>query len=316
MYKLSAKRFLLELGKAVIKKPLNAIKKKSIDIYSNMNTTHKLKTTKINEDMKNFYSNVIILFLSDGNFIIYDNSFLKNELRIINSKTFQIQKKININYYQDLKNISEMIFLKKNEIIFCDAKFRIGYLQFDDEYKIKNTFYKNFQNKTEYHFVTLKYLKNGKIVYIGNKSILKIKKEDWINLATMYILKIDRKNNDFILESRIETCKSYFYEIPSKHFYLINFKKDFVSFFNSKTLSLIKDIKFNINDHMKMLNDDYFIQGGDNGVINLYKLDTFEVVVTVKSNKFYTINNIYLVDKNIFFTMKIYVGKILKIMKI
>ena len=288
------------MGKAALKAPINAIKKESIDIYSNIKNTHKLKTKVIYEDMKNYYSSVIILILSDGNFMIYDNSFMKIE--IVNGNTFQIQKKININYYGDLKYIVEIISINKNEIIFCDTNFRIGYIKFDDKYNIKNTFCKDFKTKDEYYSVILKYLKNGKIIYIGNKSIFKIKKEDIIDLATMYILKLDKKNSDFILEIKINALKMYFYEIPIKNIYLINIKKDFVSVFKSKNMSLLKNIKFNIYDNMKILNDDYFVQGGEKGIINLYKLDTFELIVTIDSNKYYNIDNIYLVDKNIFFT--------------
>ena len=302
MYKLSAKKVLHELVKRAIKTPVNAIKKKSIDIYSNFENTHKLKMKNIYEDMNSFYSYVYILILSDGNFIIYDNSFQKKELKIINGKTFQIQKKIKINYYKSFQYISDIISLKKNEIIFCDAYFRIGYIQFNDEYNIKNIFYKTNKIEKEYYKVNLKYLKNGKILYIGNSSIFKIKKEETIDLSTIYLLTIDRKNNKFILESKINVCRFIFYEIPSKKKYIINFKKDFVSIFNSKNLKLIKDIKFYIYDNMKILNDDYFVQGGDKGVINLYNLDTFELIISVKSNKYYNINNIYLVDKNIFFT--------------
>ena len=60
---------------------------------------------------------------------------------------------------------------------------------------------------------------------------------------------------------------------------------------------------------MKMLNNQYFVQGEDKGTINLYKLDSFELIITVKSNKFYNINNIYVLDKNIFFTYEIISGE-------
>ena len=182
-------------------------------------------------------------------------------------------------------------------------------MQFDDKYNVTNKFYKNFQRKNEFYSVCLKKLKNGKLAYIGNSSIFKMKKEEIIDLATIYLLKIDIKNSDFILESKINALKTYFYEIQSKHVYLINMKKDFISLFNSKNLSLIKNIKFNISDSMKMLNDQYFVQGEDKGTINLYKLDSFELIITVKSNKFYNINNIYVLDKNIFFTYEIISGE-------
>ena len=66
-----------------------------------------------------------------------------------------------------------------------------------------------------------------------------------IGLTKIYILNFDRKNNDFIMESKINAFDTYFYEIKSKNVYLINPRKDFVSFFNSKNLKTVKNIKFN-----------------------------------------------------------------------
>ena len=102
-----------------------------------------------------------------------------------------------------------------------------------------------------------------------------------IGLTKIYILNFDRKNNDFIMESKINAFETYFYEIKSKNVYLINHRKDFVSFFNSKNLKTVKNIKFNFYENMRIINDEYFIQGRnehDKGIFYLYKLDNFELL--------------------------------------
>ena len=305
MYYFSGKKFLYNLGKALVKAPLESIKNKSIKLYNDVqNITPKLKTTKIYEDMNYFF--IKILFLDDGNFIVNDNSRLLNKMEIINGKTFKIIKKINIKNYKGLEYISDIISLKKNEIIFCDDYLRIGYILFDKTYKIKNIFFKSYNNENfSLKDAYLKILNNKKIVYMGSKSTFKKSEEESIGITKIYILKLYRNNSDFIMETKINAFKTYFYEIKSKNVYLINNKKDFVGFFNNKSLKVVKNVKFNIYDNMKMINDEYFIQGGKEGQIYLYKLDCFELIKIIISNKIYDIINIFVFEKNIIFTYEI-----------
>ena len=103
------------------------------------------------------------------------------------------------------------------------------------------------------------------------------------------------------MESKINAFDTYFYEIKSKNVYLINHRKDFVSFFNSKNLKTVKNIKFNFYENMRIINNEYFIQGRnehDKGIFYLYKLDNFELIKTVQSNELF---DIFAFDKNIFF---------------
>ena len=114
-------------------------------------------------------------------------------------------------------------------------------------------------------------------------------------------MNFNRIKNEIILESKINTFKTYFYEIRNKNEYLINIKKNFVSVVNSKNIRIKKDFVFNFYDNMKLLNDKYFIQGDEEGQIYLYNLHNFKLIKTFYSNKLNDIINIY-VYNNIIFT--------------
>ena len=300
-----ADNILFGLVIAAFKTPF-VIKNSTMKLCNNIkNIPNKINTTKIYEKSRQDYGNNLnILFLDNGNIILNDDFLLKDHFQILDGKTFKIINTILLKNHKRLRDITSIISLKKNEILFCDDNFKIGYILFDKKYNAEKTFFKKYITKDGFlKCASLQLLKNKKIVYMGRKSNDDADKEEKekIGLTKIYILNFDRKNNDFIMESKINAFDTYFYEIKSKNVYLINHRKDFVSFFNSKNLKNIKNIKFNFYENMRIINDEYFIQGRnehDKGIFYLYKLDNFELIKTVQSNELF---DIFAFDKNIFF---------------
>ena len=200
-------------------------------------------------------------------------------------------------------NISEAIALNKNEILFCNGYFSIGYIEFDNEYNIKNLYYKNFKNKYFLGSTTLKILKNKKILYMGRKTNY-MKEEENFGLTKIYILHFDTIKKDFVLETKINSFVTFFYEFKTKNEFLLNIKKDFYSIVNSKNIKVKKEFKFNINENIRILNDKYFIQIRKGKEINIFNLENFQLIKSSLSNELDTIQNIYASTNNIFFTLE------------
>lgn len=296
---------IIGLAKTAFEVPF-AIKNSTKKLFNNIkNIGNKINTTTIYEKSSSDYGTKInILILDNGNIILNDDFLLKDHFQIVNGKTFKIINNILIKNHQGLRDITSVIAFKKNEIAFCDDNFKIGYILFDEKYKAEKMFFKQYLTKDGFlGNASLRLLKNKKIVYMGKSS--DDNNEAKIGLTRIYILSCDRKNDDFIMESKINAFDTYFYEIKSKNVYLINNIEDFVCFFNSKNLKPVKKIKFNFSKNMKLINDEYFIQGhneDDKGIIYLYKLDNCELIKTVQSNELY---NIFAFDKNLFFICEI-----------
>ena len=272
------------------------IKNKSSKIYNNIkDKTPKIKTKKLYEEITDYFEDIHLLILEDGNFILNKGT----KFQIINGTTFKIIKKLD--YKSNFEYISDIISLNKNEILFCNGHFNIGYIEMDDNYNIRNSFDKLYKNKDgNLNYATLKLLQSGKILYMGSKSSYKMGEDKLYGLTKIYIMNFNRVKNELFLESKINAFETYFYEIKNKNEYLINIKNNFVSVVNSKTIRSKKDVEFKIYSNMKLLNDKYFIQGDEEGQIYLYNLDTFQLIKTFYSNKYNDINNIDVYDNMIF----------------
>ena len=219
----------LGLTKAAFEAPF-VIKNSTMKLYNNIkNIPNKIKTTTIYEKSGQDYgSDLNILFLDNGNIVLNDDFILKDHFQILDGKTFKIINTILIKNYKGLRRITSIISLKNNEIVFCDDNFRIGYILFDKKYNAEKTFFKKYITKDYFlRRASLQLLKNKKIVYMGRKSKDNAEEEEEeekkIGLTKIYILNFDRKNNDFIMESKINAFDTYFYEIKSKNVYLINY---------------------------------------------------------------------------------------------
>ena len=307
MYSLSVKKIFANLVRKTLKDPALKIKTKTTQIYNNIvNNVPNLNMTQLYQYCDDCSEDIKILILDNGNYLIISNSF--KTMKILNKNTYNIINTIRYISYFD--SITSLISLGKNQILFCDSKFNIGYIEFDNDYNIINTFSKNFNLYYYLNSSCLKLLKNGNIVYMGSRNTYK-KGEEQFGLGRLYFLKLDKINNSLILENEIKVYNPYIYQIKSRDEYLINIKNNFVSVVNSNNFNVKKEYKFDINFNMKLLNDEYSIQS-EHGEIKLYKLDNFELIKSITSNHSNNILKIFVVDKNLFFTFEGQKADILK----
>ena len=300
MFKVSKKDLFFEIAKAAFVIPALAIKNSSIKLYNNITTnSDKIKTQIVfeekNEEIKK------ILLINDGNLLLFYGDYRLTELKIINGQTYQEIKLIKYNE-EKFSYLQDAIFISKsrNDILFCDGHFTLKYIEFDDNYNIKNTFLKSYENKEGYMTSTcLTLLKNGKIAYKGSKSSYKHGEDINFGVAKIYILKLDRINKDIILEFKINAFDCLFYEIKSKNEYLVSLKKDYISVINSNNYRTKKTFKFKIYQ-MKILNDKFFIETREKNKLNLYSLDNFQLVKTFLTSKQKEITRIYTFEYYIF----------------
>ena len=300
MFKVSKKDLFFEIAKAAFVIPALAIKNSSIKLYNNITTnSDKIKTQIVfeekNEEIKK------ILLINDGNLLLFYGDYRLTELKIINGQTYQEIKLIKYNE-EKFSYLQDAIFISKsrNDILFCDGHFTLKYIEFDDNYNIKNTFLKSYENKEGYMTSTcLTLLKNGKIAYKGSKSSYKHGEDINFGVAKIYILKLDRINKDIILEFKINAFDCLFCEIKSKNEYLVSLKKDYISVINSNNYRTKKTFKFKIYQ-MKILNDKFFIETREKNKLNLYSLDNFQLVKTFLTSKQKEITRIYTFEYYIF----------------
>lgn len=297
MYTLSVKKIFANLVKKTLTDPALKIKNKTSRIFHNIiQNIPTLNIIHLYEYCHNYSEEIKLLILDNGNYLISSDSF--KTMKILDKNTYKIINQIKYIF----ESISALISLGKNQILFCDSKFNIGYIEFDNDYNIINTFSKNFYIDDYLNSTSLKLLKNGNIVYMGSRTTCK-KGEEQFGLGRIYFLKFDKINNDLILQKKIKVYNPYFYQIESKNEYLINIKNNFVSVVNSNNFGVKKEFKFDINFNMKLLNDEYFIQS-EQGEIKLYKLDNFELIKSITSNHLNNILRTFVVDKNLFFTFE------------
>lgn len=272
-----------------------AIKDSSIKLYNNIITNSDKIRTKILFEEKDDEDISQIILLNDGNFLLFNGKSDKlTEMKIINGQTYQKIKLIEYNE-EEFRFLNDAILVSKNrnDILFCNGHFTLKYIEFDDNYNIKNSFFKSYKNKEGYmNSSCLTLLKNEKIVYKGSKSSYKIGEDINFGLGKIYILKLDRINKDIIMEFKINVFKDIFYEIKSKNEYLVNLQKGYVSVINSNNYRTKKTFKFNIYE-MKLINDKFFIEAGEKNELNLYSLDDFQLVKTFLTNKLNEISRIY-----------------------
>ena len=304
MFKISKKDLFFEIAKAAFVIPALAIKNSSIKLYNNITTnSDKIKTQIVFEEKDEEIQK--ILLLNDGNLLLFYGDYRLTELKIINGQTYQEIKLIKYNE-EKFSYLQDAIFISKsrNDILFCDGHFTLKYIEFDDNYNIKNSFLKSYENKEGYMTSTcLTLLKNGKIVYKGSKSSYKHGEDIKFGLAKIYILKLDRINKDIILEFKINAFDCLFYEIKSKNEYLVSLKKDYISIINSNNYRTKKIFKFNIYQ-MKLLNDKFFIEAGEKNALNLYSLDNFQIVKKFLTSKLKEITRIYTFENYYILTLE------------
>jgi len=304
MFKLSKKDLFLEITKAAFIGTALAIKNSSMKLYNNITTnSDKIKTQIAFEEKDDSISK--ILLLNDGNLLLFYGNDILTELKIINGQTYQEIKLIKYNE-EEFRYLSDAILISKNrnDILFCDGDFTLKYIEFDNNYNIKKSFLKSYKNKEGYmNSSCLTLLKNGKIVYKGNKSRYKHGEDINFGLVKIYILKLDRINKDIIMEFKINAFNCLFYEIKSKNEYLVSLKKNYISVINSNNYKAKKTFIFNIYQ-MKLLNDKFFIEAGEKNELNLYSLDNFQLVKTFLTSKLKEITRIYTFENNYILTFE------------
>ena len=304
MFKLSKKDLFFEITKAAFIGTALAIKNSSMKLYNNITTnSEKIKTQTVFEEKDDRISK--ILLLNDGNLLLFYGKDSLTELKIIDGQTYQEIKLIKYNE-EEFRFLDDAILISKsrNDILFCDGHFSLKYIEFDDNYNIKNSFLKSYKNREGYMIsCCLTLLKNGKIVYKGSKSCYKHDEDINFGLAKIYILKLDKINKDIIMEFKINAFNCLFYEIKSKNEYLVSLKKDYISIINSNNYRTKKIFKFNIYQ-MKLLNDKFFIEAGEKNALNLYSLDNFQIVKKFLTSKLKEITRIYTFENYYILTLE------------
>jgi len=265
-----------------------------------MGMSHKLNIKTIKrEKMKHSISHqsirslIKIFYINEGEILLVytlDNSFL--EIRDCNS--FKLIKKINL----EKDDVSDAVLYSNNEILFCDEKYKIIYIKFDDNYKIVTYYSKVIKNVTKDEFLFLglkkiKKLENRKFVLITNNNI--------------FFLKLNKNKNIFLEVILVYYKVQFWKEIKKRNEYIISFKNSEFSVINSKNNKIKKKFKTSDNNFMSeefsIINDNYFcIKKIIEMKLILYNLETFKKIKTFSfKNNFY----IHPIENNIFFTYEI-----------
>ena len=237
------------------------------------------------------------LILKDGNILCVS----KFNYTIFNGKTFETIREKELE--SNLKFFPYITQLDPNHILFYDNKFNFGIVLFDDNYIFDKAVITslNRENNNFLANIGLNILSNGKIAYIEKTEFdYEYKK------GKIYILNINPKTKNVFVTTVIEAQTNIFFEIKSKHVYLISSDSNNISLLNPNNLGIIKKYNFHVENNMKIFkNEKFLVQGEKNGEIKIYNLDNFELVKSYVSNKINRFYNIYNpLNNNIFFTME------------